>query len=53
LKFQKEEESEKAPIWSVLRDDFMMGDGKLKDWDKEAENEQDSEGDESFDEDSS
>lgn len=29
---------EKAPIWSVLRDDFMMGDGKLKDWDKEVEN---------------
>jgi Rrp15p len=35
---QEEDNSEKAPIWSVLRDDFMMGDGKLKDWDKEVDN---------------
>lgn len=28
--------------WNVLRDDFMMG-AKLKDWDKELENEMESE----------
>lgn len=50
---QEEDNSEKAPIWSVLRDDFMMGDGKLKDWDKEQEND-DSDGEvESLGDDSS
>ncbi|CAB3370692.1 Hypothetical predicted protein [Cloeon dipterum] len=33
----KEDKDDAAPIWSVLRDDFMMGDGKLKDWDKQEE----------------
>ena len=26
------------PSWSILKDDFMMG-AKMKDWDKESDNE--------------
>jgi hypothetical protein len=29
-----EEEEEQQPAWHVLRDDFMIGTARLKDWDK-------------------
>lgn len=38
----KPKEYNKESTWSVLRDDFMMG-AKLKDWDKELENEREME----------
>lgn len=41
-KKQKVAKEENNQTWSVLRDDFMMG-AKLKDWDKELENEVESE----------
>nr|CAB3265794.1 RRP15-like protein [Phallusia mammillata] len=34
----KKEESKEAPAWSVLRDDFMMG-NDMKDWDKQSDEE--------------
>lgn len=38
----KKENNDKDKTWSVLKDDFMMS-AKLKDWDKELEEEDDSE----------
>jgi hypothetical protein len=32
--FQREEEEKQHPVWHVLRDDFMIGTTRLKDWDK-------------------
>ena len=33
------QEAEEKPVWSVLRDDYMMG-ASMKDWDKESEEEE-------------
>ncbi len=35
---QKDGPSEQSPAWDILREDFMMG-AKMKDWDKDSENE--------------
>ncbi|XP_069681961.1 RRP15-like protein [Periplaneta americana] len=34
VKLETEIKVEETPVWEVLRDDFMMGKGRLKDWDK-------------------
>lgn len=39
---EKSVEKSETSTWSVLRDDFMMG-AKLKDWDKEVEEEMETE----------
>lgn len=39
---RKAKHVDSEPTWSVLRDDFMMG-AKLKDWDKELEQEDETE----------
>lgn len=36
--FEVRKDEVKEPSWGILRDDFMMG-AKLKDWDKDLENE--------------
>lgn len=36
------DKNDRSVTWSVLRDDFMMG-AKMKDWDKELENEMEAE----------
>ena len=38
-KVKVEEEDDNSSGWSVIRDDFMLG-AKMKDWDKESENEE-------------